>query len=307
MSQTAVLAAMQRSCDPCEGTRKLLVHILELPIQRPIFLEPHDCWHASEKYSGPLSLIDTLYSTASLLFLAVRRMTKMTRARGVPWRTQGAAVCYISQPLTYGCLSARSYSDDLEEPKKSMAMTTTATPAIVSSGSDPSDTDAHPGRHDPHHDEESLIPHLAAAFRKLDLATNVSINSRRKLPFLRRVLQKGFHGFCEQQGISTTREPPHLPVEVQYRIEVQQTPPSPGSDSDSDEENERNISSGPVIEAKHSTMSSWRCPLCSHLGELHSRDMLMFHLTRDHPNTQTSWEQCGQTEVRMLGLVGFIH
>lgn len=81
-------------------------------------------------------------------------------------------------------------------------------------------------------------------------------------------------------------EKPQRPVKVVYRY----YPDGRDEDEDSsDEEQEYQEWVGSMVE--------WCCPLCQLHNTFKTRDMLSFHLRRDHQQVNVSWTQSGQDDV----------
>ena len=133
--------------------------------------------------------------------------------------------------------------------------------------------------------DDEDIDDLQEAFDALTLP-EARLKQYRRLPFLLRNLRRGFEKACNRRRIRTT--PPEQPegaVKVVYKYYLE------GSDSDdaanladsSDEGREKQMFVG--------SMGSWFCPMCSLHKLFARREMLVFHLVKDHPQVKVSWKE----------------
>lgn len=81
-------------------------------------------------------------------------------------------------------------------------------------------------------------------------------------------------------------EKPQHPVKVVYRYYPD------GRDEDEDSSNEEQ-----EYQEWVGSMVEWYCPLCQLHNTFKTRDMLSFHLRRDHQQVNVSWTQSGQDDV----------
>ncbi|KAI0765307.1 hypothetical protein C8Q74DRAFT_1458431 [Fomes fomentarius] len=122
------------------------------------------------------------------------------------------------------------------------------------------------------------IDELRVAFNALTF-TQFRQRQYRKLPFLLRNLKKGFQARCRQAGVRIhPRNDPRGTVKVVYRYSLDR-----GSHSDSSSDG------GGAYQTFMGSMSDWRCPLCELHKPFNRREMLVFHLDRDHAEVKTKW------------------
>lgn len=118
---------------------------------------------------------------------------------------------------------------------------------------------------------------LIAAFGGLTIPTRLRIH--KCLPFLLRNLRAGFRAHCVAAGIPThPRDKPKTPVRIVYRYHLQDDHSSESSESDDEWEEEVGES------------YEWECPICDLHGTMNTRDMVVYHLQRDHTDAESSWE-----------------
>lgn len=135
-------------------------------------------------------------------------------------------------------------------------------------------------------DSDEEIDDLLDAFDALTLG-QLRLQQSRRLPFLRPNLWVGFEERCVRAGVRIhPAERPQHPVKVVYRY----YPDGHDEDEDSsDEEQEYQEWVGSMVE--------WCCPMCQLHNTFKTRDMLSFHLRRDHQQVNVSWTQSGQDDV----------
>lgn len=134
------------------------------------------------------------------------------------------------------------------------------------------------------------IDELRVAFNAL---TFIQSRQRqyRKLPFLLRNLRKGFQARCGQAGVRIhPRNDPRGTVKVVYRYSLDR-----GSHSDSSSDG------GGEYQTFMGSMSDWRCPLCELYKPFNTREMLVFHLDRDHAEVNTKWTHTLQRVPQLNG------
>ncbi|KAH9932188.1 uncharacterized protein B0H18DRAFT_49605 [Fomitopsis serialis] len=117
--------------------------------------------------------------------------------------------------------------------------------------------------------DDDGIDQLASALDALTLAPS-RLQEFRQLPFLRRNLCQGYKHHCKKAGINTAEKiPPTGPVSVIYRYDWDDGAAS-GNESDH------------IYEEWQGSMVTWSCPLCRLHGHFDTREMLAYHLRRDH-------------------------
>lgn len=132
-------------------------------------------------------------------------------------------------------------------------------------------------------DEDSL----AQALDALTLAPS-RLQQFKRLPFLLRNVRRGFGRRCKRAGIATQpKDTPAAPVGVVYRYDWDA---AGGADGEFDTESEH------TFEEWKGGMAEWTCPLCQLHGHFATREMLEFHLRRDHSETRPKWTK--RHEVR---------
>ncbi|KAI0322959.1 hypothetical protein OF83DRAFT_743 [Amylostereum chailletii] len=107
------------------------------------------------------------------------------------------------------------------------------------------------------------------------LAISIPIEQSTRRAYLRRNVRRGFLGMCRALNVSCEASIP--PGNVVYVVSI------------FDPESEEEI----VIEQSYvSQQNSWRCPLCDTLGDLCpvNREMLEFHLWKDHFDVKHEWK-----------------
>jgi len=130
--------------------------------------------------------------------------------------------------------------------------------------------------------EQNDYEQLMVALDALSLST-ARLKEYKKLPFLMRNLRKGFLHRCQLVDIPTApRAPPKAPVSVLYRYDASNDSRSIGFE---DEE----IQNEPDYEEREGRMLEWDCPLCQLHGHFDTREMLEFHLKRDHREVEVNW------------------
>jgi hypothetical protein len=142
---------------------------------------------------------------------------------------------------------------------------------VISSESEASDTPA-----------DQDLSGLLAALGPLVFPALLHLHSA--LPFLGRNLRQCFIEHCRYEGIPTL---PCTTSEINFQVIYRFRP---------DEECEWSECYGSRIE--------WRCPFCDFHGAFNTREMLAYHLDRDHYEVRKFWSQSSQdTEHQWLLLV----
>lgn len=132
----------------------------------------------------------------------------------------------------------------------------------------------------PSMDDDRDIWQLKVALEALVLP-GMRLKEYKRLPFLTRNVRKGFKSRCRKAGVRTEpKESPPARVKVLYRY-------CPDDDTDSDSSSDEDKGR---YEDKVGGMSRWLCPLCQVHGEFDTREMLNFHLSEDHTDVKTSWQ-----------------
>ena len=132
-------------------------------------------------------------------------------------------------------------------------------------------------------DEEEVFEYiepLQTLLDKLELHSSsvVRLHKMRRLPFLRRNLQRGFQLHCCKVGVDVKPQPlPRTSVSVIYSCLI------PDSTSSHPE--------GSRTATAKSSMKDWLCPLCDLHKKFANSRMLDKHLTWDHPNVEMLWDQ----------------
>ncbi|KAI0698063.1 hypothetical protein C8T65DRAFT_661246 [Cerioporus squamosus] len=131
-------------------------------------------------------------------------------------------------------------------------------------------------------DSDSDVDELLAALDALTLA-DARMQKRKRLPFLLRNLRKGFMYQCQRHGIRVA--PPNAPrgavkVVFKYYLETKDSGASSDSSSDARE-----------YQTYVGSMADWRCPMCELHKPFATREMLIFHLSRDHSGVKASWRE----------------
>ncbi|KAL6303314.1 hypothetical protein BKA93DRAFT_789129 [Sparassis latifolia] len=139
---------------------------------------------------------------------------------------------------------------------------------------------------------EEDVEELMAALNALTLPT-VRLREYRRLPFLVRNLRRGFRHRCRLAGVQTQPvQPPPAPINVSYiyRPDNDETSEVPdGERVDNDEE-------------RVGKMYQWECPLCQLHGQFNTRNMLTFHLGRDHDEVKFTWRETQIDDIQSLTL-----
>ena len=136
----------------------------------------------------------------------------------------------------------------------------------------------------PSSDSEDEYHEVRAAFQSITILSHLAKHGRasssRALPFLVRNLRKGFLSACARNGVRThPRSNPKRPVRIllRYPIHTFISQDERGSDDEDMEEHDGG------------ELREWRCPVCDLLGEMSTRDMLVYHMSRDHDEVNTEW------------------
>lgn len=139
-------------------------------------------------------------------------------------------------------------------------------------------------------DEDDGVSELKAALKALTLS-GIRLKEYKRLPFLCRNVRRGFKIRCRKASVRTQpKEEPPARVKVLYRYSFDGENGSDASSSSSDLE---------MYEDKMGGMSRWLCPLCQVYGVFDTREMLDFHLSRDHDTVKVSWTQPIVDDVRV--------
>ncbi|KAF8136975.1 hypothetical protein EV363DRAFT_1445899 [Boletus edulis] len=132
-------------------------------------------------------------------------------------------------------------------------------------------------------DEGGVLAHTEPSQTLLDRLERLSLSvarlyRMRRLPFLRRNLQKGFQLRCRMVGVDTK---PHLlpstSVSVIYDCLLEDDAPS--------------HSRGSRTTTAKSSMKDWLCPLCDLHKKFDNPGMLDKHLAWDHSSVKVLWDQ----------------
>ncbi|KAJ7497218.1 hypothetical protein FB451DRAFT_220916 [Mycena latifolia] len=107
---------------------------------------------------------------------------------------------------------------------------------------------------------------IIAAIESLSLSVACMQESRR-LPFLRRNLQRGFLKYCRARRVPTESDGQAPSIAVIFKLADSELPPHEAS------------------------MSCYECPLCRLHSPFRTKAMLEIHLDRDHREVRTNWEE----------------
>lgn len=132
---------------------------------------------------------------------------------------------------------------------------------------------------------------LISAFARLTVPTRLRVH--KCLPFLMRNLRLGFRVHCAAVGIPIyPKTTPPNPTRILYRYYLEDggTSESPEPDDDWEEV---------VGESRE-----WECPICDLHSSMNTRDMVVYHLQRDHAEVDASWEDLVGTPSEYLELLG---
>lgn len=121
--------------------------------------------------------------------------------------------------------------------------------------------------------------------RALDALTlsEARMKQHKRLPFLLKNLRTGFLYHCQKNGVRIA--PPNAPrgaVKVVFKYYVEAKDAGASTDSSSD---------GREYQTYIGSMADWRCPMCELHKPFDTREMLMFHLGRDHAEVKVSWRE----------------
>ncbi|CCM01232.1 uncharacterized protein FIBRA_03280 [Fibroporia radiculosa] len=112
------------------------------------------------------------------------------------------------------------------------------------------------------------------------------LRSYGRIPFLIRNLRKAFQRECELAGVpAEPPEPPEGPVSVIYRYAALNSDDDTASDSEGSDSSEREY------KQREGIMYEWKCPLCRYHGNFARREVLEFHMKRDHSECTITWEK----------------
>ena len=108
-----------------------------------------------------------------------------------------------------------------------------------------------------------------------------------RLPFLLRNLRRGFVKACKRHNVSTVpSQPPEGPVKVVYKYYLEA--PSSGQ---SEESTDAGSDDGREHQTFVGCMKEWLCPVCQLHRPFTTRDVLVFHLKRDHKEFKMHWKE----------------
>ncbi|RDX54799.1 hypothetical protein OH76DRAFT_999861 [Lentinus brumalis] len=131
-------------------------------------------------------------------------------------------------------------------------------------------------------DSEDDVEELYRALDALTLS-EARMQKRKRLPFLLKNLWKGFTYQCQRHGVRTS--PPNAPrgaVKVVFKYYLEANDSGASSDSSSDARE---------YQTYVGSMADWRCPMCELHKPFPTREMLIFHLSRDHSEVKVSWRE----------------
>ncbi|TFK86659.1 hypothetical protein K466DRAFT_587037 [Polyporus arcularius HHB13444] len=131
-------------------------------------------------------------------------------------------------------------------------------------------------------DSEDDVEELYRALDALTLS-EARMQKRKRLPFLLKNLWKGFMYQCQRHGVRTS--PPNAPrgaVKVVFKYYLEANDSGASSDSSSDARE---------YQTYVGSMADWRCPMCELHKPFPTREMLIFHLSRDHTEVKVSWRE----------------
>lgn len=132
---------------------------------------------------------------------------------------------------------------------------------------------------------------LISAFARLTVPTRLRLH--KCLPFLTRNLRLGFRVHCAAVGIPTyPKTTPQNPTRILYRYRLEDGGTSESPEPDDDWEEVVGESRG------------WECPICDLHNTMNTRDMVAYHLQRDHAEVEASWEDLVGTSSKHLELFG---
>ncbi|KAI0746566.1 hypothetical protein C8Q80DRAFT_1235341 [Daedaleopsis nitida] len=135
---------------------------------------------------------------------------------------------------------------------------------------------------------EDGLDELYDAFDALTLGL-ARLQEHAKLPFLRRNLRRGFEKKCRKHNVRV--HPPNAPnggVKVVYKYYLDGENSSGEGSSDDDREHQLFVGH----------MPDWRCPVCELHKPFPTKDMLEFHLRRDHAEVKSLWSKVTIQDVR---------
>ena len=129
---------------------------------------------------------------------------------------------------------------------------------------------------------------LSTALEAFSISIHIERSNHR--PYLRRNVRKGFLGMCWAFNIDC--EPSLLPgglLYVIYRLDIRSLDGGLEDAGDDDYLSEQD---------------SWMCPICTTLGDrcLANRNMLEFHIWRDHSDVHSSWTKTSQGTTESVSL-----
>ncbi len=138
-------------------------------------------------------------------------------------------------------------------------------------------------------DSEDDVEELYRALDALTLS-EARMQKRKRLPFLLKNLWKGFMYQCQRHGVRTS--PPNAPrgaVKVVFKYYLEANDSGASSDSSTDARE---------YQTYVGSMADWRCPMCELHKPFPTREMLLFHLSRDHTEVKVSWREITVRNVR---------
>ncbi len=155
-------------------------------------------------------------------------------------------------------------------------------PTVIYISSDSEDSDPE----EPPESEDDDVSELLDAFEPLSISAR--LRSHRSLPFLVRNLRKSFLSHCQAKGISTgPKTAPTRRLRMVYKYFV-------GDDEVNTTEEDWVEHSGSSIE--------WICAFCDLHGAFNTRELLEYHLSNDHKEVETTWENKVITMTSLSGI-----
>ncbi|KAI0945062.1 hypothetical protein AcW1_001844 [Taiwanofungus camphoratus] len=197
---------------------------------------------------------------------------------GAPRLAKGARK--IAYPPILGTKSARNFDGQTATKRAGLATKAARKSQIEDADSDAIEVPDTSSSEADTDEEEEDVEQLMAALDSLTIKT-VRLKEYRQLPFLLRNLRRGFRHRCQLAGVTTgPKQLPSAPVSILYRYCL-----------DDDELVELDAN-GREIHQYAERMGStreWECPLCPLHGQFNTREMLQFHLRRDHQEVKVIW------------------
>ncbi|KAF8210153.1 hypothetical protein K438DRAFT_1809083 [Mycena galopus ATCC 62051] len=97
-----------------------------------------------------------------------------------------------------------------------------------------------------------------------------------RLPFLKRNLRRGFLQYCHAHGVPTRSPDSYSSITVVFRL------------------------AGNDLLPHEASVSCLECPLCKLHDPFQTREMLELHLTLDHGEVETTWEEIDKENARLV-------